>query len=117
MAEIGQGVIEALGLIAAGDAEIFEIVGLSLYVSCFSVLLSTCVGIPAGIFLGTRSFWGKGILVRLIYTFMSMPPVIAGLTVFLILMRRGPLGRFQLNYTPTAMIIAQICLVTPRFHP
>lgn len=113
MAEIGQGVIQALGLIASGDSEIFQIVGLSLYVSCFSVLISTCVGIPAGIFLGTRSFWGKGILVRLIYTFMSMPPVIAGLTVFLILMRRGPLGRFQLNYTPTAMIIAQICLVTP----
>ena len=44
---------------------------------------------------------------------MSLPPVIAGLTIFLILMRRGPLGRFQLNYTVTAMILAQICLVTP----
>jgi len=26
------------------------------------LFLSTCAGIPAGIFLGTRSFWGKGIL-------------------------------------------------------
>ena len=49
----------------------------------------------------------------MIYTLMSLPPVIAGLTVFLILMRRGPLGSFQLNYTVTAMIIAQICLVMP----
>lgn len=113
MDAIGQGIIEACRLIASGDAEIFEIVGLSLYVSGLSVLISTCAGIPAGIFLGTHEFRGKGILVRLIYTFMSTPPVIAGLTVFLILMRRGPLGRFQLNYTPAAMIIAQICLVTP----
>lgn len=44
---------------------------------------------------------------------MSLPPVIAGLTVFLILMRRGPLGSLQLNYTVPAMIIAQIVLVTP----
>ena len=44
---------------------------------------------------------------------MSLPPVIAGLFVFLVLMRRGPLGHLQLNYTPGAMIIAQVCLVTP----
>ena len=102
MDAIGHGVMEALRLIFSGDAEIFEIVGLSLYVSFFS-----------GVFLGTHSFRGKGILIRVIYTLMSLPPVIAGLTVFLILMRRGPLGSFQLNYTVTAMIIAQICLVTP----
>lgn len=113
MEAIGQGIAEAFRLIFAGDGEIFQIVGLSLYVSCFSVIFSTCLGIPLGILLGTHSFRGKGILVRLIYTFMSLPPVIAGLTVFLILMRRGPLGSLQLNYTVTAMIIAQICLVTP----
>lgn len=113
MDAIGHGIIEAFKLIFAGDGEIFEIVGLSLYVSCFSVVISTCAGIPLGILLGTHQFRGKGIIVRLIYTFMSLPPVIAGLTVFLILMRRGPLGSLQLNYTVTAMIIAQICLVTP----
>ena len=113
MDAIGHGIIEAFKLIFAGDGEIFEIVGLSLYVSCFSVVFSTCAGIPLGILLGTHQFRGKGVVVRLIYTFMSLPPVIAGLTVFLILMRRGPLGSLQLNYTVTAMIIAQICRVTP----
>ena len=110
---IGQGIIEAIRLIFAADPEIFEIVGLSLYVSFTSVIISTVVGIPLGILIGTYDFKGKGIIVRLIYTFMSLPPVIAGLTVFLILMRRGPLGSLQLNYTVPAMIIAQICLVTP----
>lgn len=113
MDTIGHGFEEAIRLIFAGDAEIFEIVGLSLYVSIFSVVFSTILGIPLGILLGTCRFRGKGILVRIIYTLMSLPPVIAGLAVFLILMRRGPLGSLQLNYTVTAMIIAQICLVTP----
>lgn len=113
MDAIGQGILEAVKLIFGGDPEIFEIVGLSLYISCFSVVFSTCAGIPAGILLGTHNFKGKGMVIRLIYTFMSLPPVIAGLTVFLVLMRRGPLGSLQLNYTVTAMIIAQICLVTP----
>lgn len=110
---IGDGFIEALQLIINFDSEIMGIVGLSLFVSGISVLISTIIGIPVGILLGTHNFRGKGIIVRLIYTFMSLPPVIAGLTVFLILMRSGPLGSYQLNYTPTAMIIAQTCLVTP----
>ncbi len=110
---IWQGVLEAVKLIFSGDAEIFEIVGLSLYVSFSSVIISACIGIPFGIIIGTYEFRGKGIIVRLIYTFMSLPPVIAGLAVFLILMRRGPLGSLQLNYSVPAMIIAQICLVSP----
>lgn len=113
MNTIWQGFVEALNLIMGADPEIFEIVGRSLYVSIFSVVFSTIVGVPGGIFLGTTNFKGKGLIVRIIYTLMSLPPVIAGLVVFLILMRRGPLGSLQLNYTVTAMIIAQICLVTP----
>ena len=108
-----QGIKEGTALIFSGDSEIYQIVGLSLYVSTIAVLISACLGIPAGVLLGTHSFPGKGLIVRVIYTFMSLPPVIAGLVVFLILMRRGPLGMFQLNYTPMAMIIAQVCLVTP----
>ena len=110
---ISAGIAQAFRLIVSGDPEIVGIIGLSLFVSFSSVIISTCLGMPVGILLGTHSFRGKGVLLRIIYTFMSLPPVIAGLTVFLILMRRGPLGYLQLNYTPTAMIIAQICLVTP----
>ncbi|MDR2610253.1 MAG: ABC transporter permease [Clostridiales Family XIII bacterium] len=107
------GIKKAFELIASFDSEIYGIVGLSLFVSLLAVFISLLIGIPLGMGLGTRNFRGKGIILRIIYTFMSMPPVIAGLFLFLILMRRGPLGRYQLNYTVTAMIIVQICLVTP----
>jgi tungstate transport system permease protein len=110
---IWEGFLGALDLIVSLDPEILQIVTLSLLVSGLSVLLAVLVAVPAGIALGTHHFRGKGIILRIVYTFMSMPPVICGLFVFLILMRRGPFGQFQLNYTVPAMVIAQLLLVIP----
>lgn len=113
MEYITDGIVQAFALIFSGDPTIYEIVGLSLVVSGISVVIAVLIGIPLGILLGTHEFMGKRIVLRIVYTFMSMPPVICGLFVFLILMRQGPFGAYQLNYTPTAMIIAQVLLVTP----
>lgn len=103
----------AINLLITGDAGLYEIVGLSLFVSLSAVVISTILGVPCGAAIGTHNFPLKNALLRIIYTFMSLPPVIAGLVVFLLIMRRGPLGSWGLTYTPAAMIIAQVCLVTP----
>lgn len=44
---------------------------------------------------------------------MGLPPVVAGLFVYVLLSRSGPLGNLGLLFTPTAMVIAQVVLVTP----
>jgi tungstate transport system permease protein len=44
---------------------------------------------------------------------MGLPPVVVGLIVYLLLSRSGPLGVMGLLFTPTAMVIAQLVLVTP----
>lgn len=113
MEQIWIGLRSAMNLLITGDPELYQIVGLSLTVSITAVMISSLIGVPAGALLGTHNFRLKSALIRMIYTFMSLPPVIAGLVVFLILMRRGPLGSWGLTYTPAAMIIAQIFLVTP----
>lgn len=113
MEEITIGFRAAIELLVTGNQELYEIVGLSLMVSLSSVIISACLGVPCGALIGTHQFPLKGALLRVIYTLMSLPPVIAGLIVFLLIMRRGPLGSWGLTYTPTAMIIAQVCLVTP----
>jgi tungstate transport system permease protein len=110
---IWEGFVGALQLMASLDSEMMEIVLLSLFVSGIAVLIAVMFGIPFGVLLGTHEFPGKGAILHVIYTLMSMPPVICGLFVFLILMRRGPLGQYQLNYTPAAMIIVQVLLVAP----
>nr|WP_320024725.1 ABC transporter permease [uncultured Acetobacterium sp.] len=107
------GFVEAFRLIFSFDPEIIQIVLLSLYVSFSSTLYATLLGIPLGILLGINDFKGKPIVSRLLYTFMSFPPVIIGLFTALFLARSGPFGELQLMYTPTAMIIAQTILVTP----
>ena len=113
MDQIAIGFRDAVELLLTGDQELYGIVGLSLMVSFSSVALSTLIGVPLGAAIGTHSFPLKNALLRLIYTFMSLPPVIAGLVVFLLIMRKGPFGSWGLTYTPAAMIIAQVSLVTP----
>ena len=110
---IWDGFLGAIRLMASLDPDMMEIVLLSLFVSGTAVLIAVVAGIPLGVLIGTHNFPGKGAILRIIYTLMSMPPVICGLFVFLILMRRGPFGRYQLNYTPTAMVIVQVLLVAP----
>ena len=107
------GFQDAIQLIISLDPEFFEIVRLSMVVSLTATFLAAIIAIPFGTWLGIKEFPGKRILVRIIYTLMSMPPVVIGLVLFLLFLRNGPLGDFRLNFPATAMIIAQFVLVTP----
>ena len=108
-----QGFAEALKLIISFDKEIFNIIGLSLIVSTSATIIASLFFIPIGTYLGIKKFRGKRALSRVIYTSMSIPSVIVGLIVAILLSRRGPLGFLDLIYTPKAMIIAQTLLVIP----
>lgn len=113
MQYILEGIVHAVKLLLSFDREIYEIILLSMYVSFASTLISSLLGIPLGFILGLKNFKGRRIFARFLNTAMSLPPVVVGLVVALILSRRGPLGQFQLIFTPAAMIIAQTCLVLP----
>ncbi len=104
---------QALSLILEGDAELWAIVLLSLRVSIFAVLISAVIGMPIGAALAVARFPGRRALIILVNALMGFPPVVVGLLVYLMLSRSGPLGVLELLYTPTAMIIAQVVLVTP----
>ncbi len=113
MEQIMEGFRSALSLIASFDGELMNIVSLTLFVTIVATGISAVLSVPLGIFLGIKDFPLKSLVVRFLYTFMSLPPVIVGLFVFLMIARRGPLGHFGLLFTATAMIIAQVILVTP----
>ncbi|MFS8541766.1 MAG: ABC transporter permease, partial [Tissierellales bacterium] len=110
---IVEGFKEAISLLIGLDREIYQIIFLSLFVSTSATIIASIVFIPIGIYLGIKEFKGKRALSRMLYTFMSIPSVVVGLLVAIMLSRRGPLGKFDLMYTPKAMIIAQTLLVTP----
>ncbi len=104
---------EAFALVFAGDAALVQIVGLSLWVSGCAVLISCLLGLPLGAALAMTRFTGRRALVVAMSALMGLPPVVVGLTLYLMLSQSGPFAVFELLYTPTAMIIAQVVLVTP----
>ena len=103
----------AFGLVVSGDAELAQIVLLSLQISLSAVALAALIGMPLGAALALFRFPGRGAAVVLLNAFMGLPPVVVGLFVYLMLSRAGPLGELGLLFTPTAMVIAQAMLVTP----
>jgi tungstate transport system permease protein len=103
----------ALALIAGWDQALVEIVGLSLSVSLSAVALATVIGLPLGAVLAIARFPGRAALVVLCNALMGLPPVVAGLVVYLLLSRAGPLGGWGLLFTPAAMVVAQTALVAP----
>lgn len=104
---------EAVGLIFAGDADLIEIIALSLQVTLSAVVIACLIGLPLGAAVGAFRFPGRTLVTVLLNSLMGLPPVVVGLVVYLALSNAGPLGPLQLLYTPTAMIIAQTILVTP----
>jgi tungstate transport system permease protein len=105
--------LDAWQLIITGDAALYTIVRLSLAVSLSAVAIAVVVGLPLGAMLALTRFRGRTALIVLLNCFMGLPPVVVGLTVFLLLSRSGPLGVLGILFTPLAMIIAQALLVVP----
>jgi tungstate transport system permease protein len=113
MDDFGHAFALAFELIARLDADLLEIVGLSLQVSLTAVGLAALFGLPLGAAVALFRFPGRVALAALLNAFMGLPPVVVGLIVYMALSRAGPLGVLGLLFTPTAMIVAQCLLVIP----
>ncbi|MDQ3564921.1 MAG: ABC transporter permease [Pseudomonadota bacterium] len=113
MEEMRTAAVTALNMVLGFDARLAEIVLLSLQVSLTAVALATSIGFPLGAAIAITRFPGRRFLMILMSALMGLPPVVVGLTVYLLLSRSGPLGEFGLLFRPTAMVIAQCILVTP----
>ena len=103
----------ALSLLLNFDAALFQIVALSLQVSLLAVLIAALLGFPLGAAVALWRFPGRGGMIVVLNALMGLPPVVAGLMVYLLLSRAGPLGEWGLLFTPGAMVLAQVVLVLP----
>lgn len=113
MNEILQGMIEAGRLIATFDADLIEISLRSLQVTLTAVLIASALGLPFGAWLAVKRFRHRRAAIATLNALMGLPPVVVGLLVYLMLSRSGPLGVLGLLFTPAAMIIAQVIILTP----
>jgi tungstate transport system permease protein len=113
MHDFTQAIISALSLIGSLDPEFIGIVGLSLGVSLSASVIAMIVGAPFGGVLAVARFRGRQTIIVLANALLGLPPVVVGLTIYLLLSRSGPLGFAGLLFTPAAMIVAQVVLTTP----
>jgi tungstate transport system permease protein len=111
--DLAAALATALAMIASGDAAVAQIVLLSLRVSLTALLAAAVVGLPLGALLAVARFPGRRAIIVALNALMGLPPVVAGLMIYLLLSRSGPLGPLGLLFTPTAMVIAQAVLIAP----
>lgn len=104
---------KALNLILEADSDLFEIIFLSLKVSLTSLLFSCLIGLPIAALCVIKNFFGRNVLIILFNSLMGLPPVLVGLLLYLIFSKSGPLGFFEILYTPTIMMLAQFILIIP----
>jgi tungstate transport system permease protein len=103
----------ALDLVLSGDRALYAIVRLSLLVTLSATLFAALIGMPFGAAVALNRFPGRDSVIVVLNSLMGLPPVVVGLIVYLMLSRAGPMGRFGLLFTPSAMVIAQAILITP----
>lgn len=111
--EIINGFIQAIQLIITLNPEVYSITLLTLEVSLASTIIALIISIPLGNLIHFNEFKGKKSLINVIQTLYSIPTVLVGLLVFLLLSRSGPLGSLGLLFTPTGMVFGQTILILP----
>ena len=113
MSEIVSGFFQAVNLIVTLNPEVMQIAALSLFISLAATVIAATIAIPLGGLIHFHEFRGKRMLIVLIQTLYSIPTVVVGLVLYLLLSRSGPLGIFGLLFTPEGMIVGQTVLIIP----
>ena len=113
MNTFSDSITAALELIRSADPVFLAIVARSLAVSAAACVLACGAGLVLGAWLGVARFRGRGVVLTLLNTFLALPSVVVGLTVYLLLSRSGPLGFLGWLFSFKAMVLAQAILVLP----
>ena len=113
MSELWQGLLRAVQLIVSLDPEVMEITGRSLAIAATSCSMATLICLPLGSLIHFNRFTGKRLLTNVIQSLYSVPTVAIGLFVFVFVSRAGPLGQLGIMFTPTAIVLGQVLLISP----
>jgi len=105
--------LAALDLLVSGDPELWDIISISFKVSTMAILIAAPPSLLIAFILAYTEFPGRRLLVIIFNTLLSVPAVVVGLTLYILLSRQGPLGDWKLLFSQTAMVIGQIALCVP----
>ena len=105
--------LEAMSLLLSGDPTIWGIIGISFRVSTIAIVCAVPPALLTAFMLAHFRFPGRKLVISIFSALLSVPAVVVGLTLFIVLSRQGPLGDFRLLFTQSAMVMGQFLLSYP----
>jgi tungstate transport system permease protein len=103
----------AFGLLFSGDPVLWRIIWVSLKTSIVGLLIAAPIAVLIGYMIATREFTGRRIVIWIAQAALSLPTVLIGLLLYLLLSRQGPFGSLQWLFTQSGVILGQILIVLP----
>jgi tungstate transport system permease protein len=100
----------AFALLLRGDAALWHIVWVSVKTTLSGLILATPPAVVLGYLIAMHRFTGRRIAVWLAQAALSLPTVLIGLLLYLMLSRRGPLGDLGWLFSQPGIVAGQ-CLI------
>lgn len=113
MDSLSAATAESFRLLFSGDADLWIIIFTSFSVSVRAILIAAPLAFVVAFLMAHLRYRGRRTMIAGFSALQSIPAVVVGLTVYLVLSRSGPLGDLQLLFTRSSMIIGQILLSFP----
>ncbi|MEN3293568.1 MAG: tungstate transport system permease protein [Burkholderiales bacterium] len=110
---LAEAIHHAFALLFSGDATLWQIIWVSLKTSILALLIATPFAMAAGYAIAMRSFKGRRLVIWLTQAALSLPTVLIGLLLYLMLTRQGPLGGLQWLFSQPAIIAGQVVIALP----
>ncbi len=104
---------EAVAMLLSGDTTLWGIVGVSFSVSLLAISLVLLPALLISFSLAYGRVPGRWFILSIVNTLQSVPTVVIGLLLYMMLSRAGPLGDWKMLFTQKAMIAGQVLISFP----
>jgi len=103
----------ALGMLVSGDAELWRIIWISLKTSMLALALAAPLAVGLGYVIASSRFPGRRAVIWLVQATLSLPTVLVGLLLYMLLSRHGPWGGMHLLFTQPGVMLGQFVIALP----
>lgn len=110
---ISAAVADAFTLLFSGNAELWQIVWVSLKTSLLGLALASVPAVLAGYLIASSQFRARRLLIWLVQAALSLPTVLIGLLLYLLLSRQGALGSLHWLFSQSGIILGQALIALP----
>ncbi|RYE97598.1 MAG: ABC transporter permease subunit, partial [Oxalobacteraceae bacterium] len=108
-----QAVQDAFVLLVSGDAALWQVIWVSVKTTLLALLIATPIAVGCGYAIASHAFFGRRVLIWLAQVSLSLPTVLIGLLLYLLLSRRGPLGELGWLFSQTGIVAGQVIIALP----